>query len=330
MKKSILITGVAGLLGSRMAKWLLLNQPEYTIIGIDNLSGGYLENVPEGVAFYQADISKDNLSHVFEIYKIEYVYHFAAYAAEGLSPFIRKYNYNCNLVATANVVNECIRFDVKRLIFTSSMAVYGMGNPPFDEEDQPSPMDPYGVAKYACEMDIKIAGEQHGLDWCIIRPHNVYGDNQNIWDRYRNVLGIWMFQKLDNQPFTIFGDGHQQRAFSYMDDCFQPLWLAAVSDESSKQIINLGGTIETSISEAAKILSEVVGGSDIEFQEARHEVKYAYPTYQKSIELLNYKEITPLRTGLEKMWEWALKQPKRPRQEWISYELEKGIYQYWK
>lgn len=330
MNKSILITGVAGLLGSRMAKWLLVNQPEYTIIGIDNLSGGYLENVPEGVAFYQADIAKDNLSHVFEIYNIEYVYHFAAYAAEGLSPFIRKYNYTNNLVSTANVVNECIRFDVKRLIFTSSMAVYGMGNPPFHEDDQPSPIDPYGVAKYASEMDIKIAGEQHGLDWCIIRPHNVYGDHQNIWDRYRNVLGIWMFQKLNDQAFTIFGDGQQQRAFSYMDDCFQPLWLAAVSDESSKQIINVGGTIETSISEAAKILSEVVGGSDIEYLEARHEVKHAYPTFQKSVELLNYKEITPLRTGLERMWEWALKQPKRPRQEWLSYELEKGIYQYWK
>lgn len=330
MKKSILITGVAGLLGSRMARWLLINQPEYSIIGIDNLSGGYLENVPEGVAFYQADLSKDNLTHVFEIYNIEYVYHFAAYAAEGLSPFIRQYNYTNNLVATANVINKCIEFGVTRLIFTSSMAVYGNGNPPFDENDLQSPIDPYGVAKYACEMDIQIAGNQHGLDWCIIRPHNVYGDNQNIWDRYRNVLGIWMFQKLNDKPFTIFGDGKQQRAFSYMDDCLLPLWVAATSEQSSKQIINLGGTKETSIHEAAEILSKIVGGAEIQFLEPRHEVKHAFPTYQKSVDILGYKDITTLENGLNKMWEWAKRQPKRPRQEWISYELEKGIYKFWK
>ncbi len=330
MKKSILITGVAGLLGSRMARWLLINQPEYSIIGIDNLSGGYLENVSEGVAFYKADLSKDNLTHVFEIYNIEYVYHFAAYAAEGLSPFIRQYNYTNNLVATANVINKCIEFGVTRLIFTSSMAVYGNGNPPFDENDLQSPIDPYGVAKYACEMDIQIAGNQHGLNWCIIRPHNVYGDNQNIWDRYRNVLGIWMFQKLNDKPFTIFGDGKQQRAFSYMDDCLLPLWVAATSEQSSKQIINLGGTKETSIHEAAEILSKIVGGAEIQFLEPRHEVKHAFPTYQKSVDILGYKDITNLENGLHKMWEWAKRQPKRPRQEWISYELEKGIYQFWK
>ena len=330
MKKSILITGVAGLLGSRMARWLLINQPEYSIIGIDNLSGGYLENVPEGVTFYQADLSKDNLTHVFEIYNIEYVYHFAAYAAEGLSPFIRQFNYTNNLVATANVINKCIEFGVIRFIFTSSMAVYGNGNPPFDENDLQSPIDPYGVAKYACEMDIQIAGNQHGLDWCIIRPHNVYGDNQNIWDRYRNVLGIWMFQKLNDKPFTIFGDGKQQRAFSYMDDCLLPLWVAATSEQSSKQIINLGGTKETSIHEAAEILSKIVGGAEIQFLEPRHEVKHAFPTYQKSVDILGYKDITTLENGLHKMWEWAKRQPKRPRQEWISYELEKGIYQFWK
>ena len=317
-------------MGSRMAKWLLLNQPEYAIIGIDNLSGGYLENIPEGVSFYQTDISKDDLTDIFELYNIEYVYHFAAYAAEGLSPFIRQYNYTNNLVATANVVNKCIQFDIKRLIFTSSMAVYGAGNPPFKETDQPSPIDPYGVAKYGCEMDIQIAGSQHGLDWCIIRPHNVYGENQNIWDRYRNVLGIWMFQKLNGKPFTIFGDGKQQRAFSYMDDCLLPLWIAATSEQSSKQIINLGGTRETSIHDAAEILSKIVGGAEIQFLEPRHEVKHAFPTSQKSVDILGYKDVTSLENGLHEMWEWAQQQPERPRQEWVSYELEKGIYQFWK
>ena len=171
--KAVLITGVAGLIGSRVAKWILTNKPNYQVIGIDNLSGGYEDHIDNKVIFYKADLSTDDLNRIFSLHEVDYVYHFAAYAAEGLSPFIRKFNYTNNIVATANVINACITHKVKRLVFTSSMAVYGNGNPPFDEDDQPKPIDPYGIAKFACEMDIQVAGEQHGLDWCIIRPHNV-------------------------------------------------------------------------------------------------------------------------------------------------------------
>jgi UDP-glucose 4-epimerase len=328
--KSILITGVAGLIGSRMAGWLLDNHPEYHVIGIDNLSGGYIENIPDGVEFYNLDIATQDLNEIFDKHNINYVYHFAAYAAEGLSPFIRKFNYINNLIATANIINKCIQYDIKRLVFTSSMAVYGIGNPPFSEEDQPSPVDPYGVAKYACEMDIQIAGQQHGLDWCIVRPHNVYGINQNIWDKYRNVLGIWMFQKLNGQPLTIFGDGMQRRAFSFIDDCLPPLWNAAINQNASKQIINLGGKTETTILEAAHVLKEIMGNTEIQFLENRHEVKHAFPTHEKSITLLDYSEKTSLKSGLEIMWQWALQQPSRKIQAWDKYEIDKGIYQFWK
>jgi UDP-glucose 4-epimerase len=240
MQKTILITGVAGLLGSRLADWIIENKPEYKIIGIDDLSGGHKENIHPEVTLYQVNLVSDGINHIFETYKPEYVFHFAAYAAEGLSPFIRTYNYDNNLRATATIVNECIRHDVKRLIFTSTLAVYGHGyGGIFDEIQTPKPIDPYGVAKYACEMDIQIAGEQHELDWCIIRPHNVYGIKQNIWDKYRNVLGIWMYQHLNNQPMTIYGDGTQTRAFSYIDDNLEPFWNAAVLPQASKEIINV-------------------------------------------------------------------------------------------
>ena len=211
----VLITGVAGLLGSRLSDWIVENVPNCEIIGMDDLSGGYIENINQKVKFYLMDIKDSKLRIVFDNEKPDYVFHFAAYAAEGLSPFIRTYNYQNNLEATANIVNECIRYEVKRLIFTSTLAVYGHGyGGIFDEDQTPAPIDPYGVAKYACEMDIQIAGEQHGLDWCIIRPHNVYGIKQNIWDKYRNVLGIWMYQHINGLPMTIFGDGEQTRAFS--------------------------------------------------------------------------------------------------------------------
>lgn len=326
----ILITGVAGLLGSRLADWIIEKHPSVEVVGIDDLSGGYRENINPKVQFWQMNLVSHPIENCFEVHKFDYVFHFAAYAAEGLSPFIRSYNYQNNLVATSRIINECIKHDVKRLVFTSTMAVYGHGVPPFDESHLPSPVDPYGIAKYACEMDIKIAGEQHGLDWCIIRPHNVYGIKQNIWDKYRNVLGIWMYQYLNNEPMTIFGDGMQTRAFSFIDDCLEPLWKSATNSNSSKQIINLGSSVFYTINEANLILRDVIGDGKVIYKESRHEVKNAHPTWTKSMELLDYEDKTTLRDGLKIMWDWAKQQPKRERFVWKNYELEKGIYEFWK
>lgn len=335
MKKNILITGCAGLLGSRMTEWILENKTEYNIVGIDSLFGGYIENVNKKIDFYKRDLAVDDISDIFEKYDFEYVFHFAAYAAEGLSPFMRKFNYSNNVLSTVSIINECITYNVKRLIYTSSMSVYGWGYEEgvrFEENDQPMPIDPYAISKYTCEMDIKVAGEQHGLDWCIIRPHNVYGVGQNIWDKYRNVLGIWMYQILNNLPISVYGDGEQTRAFSYIDDCLESFWNAAVLKESSKQIINVGGINGYTINEAAEILCEITGydKSNIKHLEPRHEVKWCVPSYQKSIDLLGYEEKTNLKEGLTKMWEWAKTQPNRERYKWENYEITKGIYEYWK
>lgn len=336
--KVILITGVGGLLGSRLADYIIENHPQHKVVGVDDLSGGYRENINEKVNFWQMDLANHPIENIFEAHKPDIVFHFAAYAAEGLSPFIRAYNYDNNLKATAKIVNECIKWDVDRLVFTSTMAVYGHGwegKRPFEESDPPAPIDPYGIAKFACEMDIQAAGEQHGLDWTIIRPHNVYGIKQNIWDKYRNVLGIWMYQYMNNEPLTIFGDGEQRRAWSYIDDCLEPLWKAAHLKESSKEIINLGGSKFTTINEACTLLREVMGGGDVSripvvFKEARHEVKDAYPTHKKSEVILDYKDKTDLKEGLTKMWNWAQQQPMRERFVWDEYELEKGLYSFWK
>jgi UDP-glucose 4-epimerase len=331
MGNKILITGVAGLIGSRLADWIIENLPDYSVIGIDDLSGGYEENINPKVKFYKMDLKDSSLKDVFSKENPDYVFHLAAYAAEGLSPFIRQYNYQNNLVATANVVNECIKHNIKRLVFTSTLAVYGHGEGGiFDEDQIPTPIDPYGVAKYACEMDIQIAGEQHNLDWCIIRPHNVYGIKQNIWDKYRNVLGIWMFQHLNGEPMTIFGDGLQTRAFSYIDDILEPLWKSAILSGASRKIINLGGIEEHSIKEANEVLGKITGSSNSIHLEGRHEVKHSIPTWKKSEEILGFRHQTSLEEGLNKMWEWAKDQPRRERFVWPSYELDAGIYNYWK
>ena len=335
-----LITGCGGLLGANLADWILdVWKPSVNldhvrnnieVHGIDDLSGGYKENLHPDLKFKQMSVLDPEFVDYFAEIRPTHVWHLAAYAAEGLSPFIRCYNYDNNLKATASVVNCCIKHDVKRLCFTSTMAVYGEGEPPFDEALLPKPIDPYGVAKYAAEMDIQIAGEQHDLDWCIIRPHNVYGRKQNIWDKYRNVLGIWMSQTLNNEPMTIFGDGEQKRAFSYINDSVEPLFKAGVDPRASKQIINLGGIHEYSINEAADTLIKVMGKGEKKYLETRHEARYAYPTYQKSIDKLDYKHTTSLEDGLKDMWDWANTQPNRERFIWPFYELDNKIYSYWK
>jgi UDP-glucose 4-epimerase len=325
MTQKILITGVGGLLGSRLADWILANKPGVEVIGVDDFSGGYVENVDSRVKLFIMDLGKESAESIFIQHQPDIVYHFAAYAAEALSPFIRQYNYVNNLLATAGIVNNCIKYGVKRLVFTSSMGVYGFGanNPPFHEDMARAPIDPYGIAKAACEQDI-------GLDWCIIRPHNVFGAKQNIWDSYRNVLGIWMYKHLTGQPLTIFGDGNQVRAFSCIDDSLEPLWRAGTDPKASKQIINLGGIKEYSINEAADTLAEIMGGSAIQHLPPRHEVKYAYPTWQKSVDILGFEHKTDLYEGLKLMWDWARVQPERPRQVWGKYEVEQGIYPFWK
>lgn len=350
--RTVLITGIGGLMGARMAHWILENT-NHRVVGIDDLSGGYKSNIPKKTTFYHFDLAsnrmvsgsaadntygKYDLKWIFNKEKPDFVYHFAAYAAECLSPFIRRYNYSNNLLSTANVINECIRHDVKRLVFTSSMAVYGEANdPPFDESYERAPKDPYGVAKAGCELDIEIAGVQHGLDWCIIRPHNVYGIKQNIWDKYRNVLGIWMYQFLNDKPLLIYGDGNQKRAFSYIDDCLFPMWKAAIKPEASKQIINLGGTQEVSINEACETLTKVFdndtsGYADkpvrIKHMEPRHEVRRAWSTYQKSVDILDYSDNTSLEKGLTQMWNWAKTQPMKKRKK-MKYEIDKELYSYW-
>jgi hypothetical protein len=193
----------------------------------------------------------------------------------------------------------------------------------------PQPIDSYGIAKYAGELDLKVAYEQHGLEYCIIRPHNVYGPGQNIWDPYRNVLGIWTYQALFGKPMTIYGDGMQKRAFSYIDDMMQPLLNAALSDKARNEIINLGGMKETSLLEAAQLLANVTGHCAMQRLEERHEVKYAWSTYQKSVDLLDYKETVDLQEGLRRMCVWVTEQPHRVRKYWPKYELEKGLYSFW-
>ncbi|MFM7057800.1 MAG: NAD-dependent epimerase/dehydratase family protein, partial [Planctomycetota bacterium] len=196
-QSSILVTGGAGFLGSHLTRHLL-SEPSFEgmqIVVLDDLSGGFLENVPESsrVHFVEGSIADPELiERLFRENTFAYVFHLAAYAAEGLSHFIRRFNYTNNLIGSVNLINAAVRHNVQHFVFTSSIAVYGSGQVPMRESMLPQPEDPYGIAKLAVELDLKAAHEQFGLNWTIFRPHNVYGEFQNIGDRYRNVVGIFM------------------------------------------------------------------------------------------------------------------------------------------
>ena len=338
-KMNVLITGVAGLVGANFAEYLLEHRERLgvsCVYGVDDLSGGYVENLHldnPNLKFIQADLSKvdDQLlvEAVFRESEIVYIFHFAAYAAEGLSPFIRQYNYMSNVIPTTFLITMGIKYNIRRFVFTSSMATYGRNETPFTEDMRPNPIDPYGIAKYACEMDLAVAYEQHGMEYCVILPHNIFGKYQNIWDPYRNVLGIWMYKATRGEPFTVYGDGEQTRAFSYIDDILPCLWESAVSPRAKNERINLGGKVHVTLNEAARLVAEVTGTDKIVHLEPRHEVKHAWSSYQKSEEILGYVENTSFRRGLELMWEWVREQAERPRVFWPKYELEKNIYSYW-
>lgn len=327
----IFITGCAGLLGVNYSRHLLKNGHE--IVGIDNLSGGYKSFVAKEDNFTFAKVNLENQKKVvelFERHKPEVVFHFAAYAAEGLSPFIRNFNYRNNLIPSVNLINECVNHDAK-IIFTSSMAVYGDQTPPFTEELKPNPIDPYGIAKYAVEEDLKIASQQFDMRYNIVRPHNVLGIYQNIWDKYRNVIGIFIRRTLNGQPMIIFGDGEQTRAFSDIKYYMEP--FDKLIDNHDGETFNIGADKYFTLNEVAKTVQKIGRkyGHDapIEYGESRHEVKHAYCDHTKAKNMLDFKDETNLEELIESMFVWAMNQPNR-KVKMIDYEITKNIYEYWK
>ena len=307
---NILVTGCAGLLGSNFCHWLIRNT-HHTVIGVDNLSGGYKENMPnhERFIFAELDINSDHLHDLFAIYHPKVVYAMAAYASEGRADYIRRYIHQNNVVGMANVINACINSNSK-LIFTSSVAVYS-GHPPFHEETVPNPPDEYAIGKRMVELSIQIAGERHKMEWVIVRPRNVYGVRQSIFDPSRNLIGIFCYNALNKLPLTIFGSGNNKRCFTYIDDILAPLHRCM---DYTNQIINLGSSIPYSINAAAHIFGEVTGYKNIIHTEERHEVKDAICLTSKSEALLGYKDKTSLKDGITKMWEWCKTIPMRPKQ----------------
>lgn len=305
MSVSVLVTGAAGFIGSHVAEHLV--KRGCNVVALDDLSGGSEQNVPKGAEFVRGDILDHALiDALFDKNQFEYVYHLAAYAAEGLSHFIRRFNYQNNLIGSVNLINASIRYEVKCFVFTSSIAVYGSNQLPMTEGMVPQPEDPYGIAKAAVESDLKAAHEMFGLPYVIFRPHNVYGERQNLGDRYRNVIGIFMNALMQEQPMTIFGDGEQTRAFSYIGDVAPVIAESAFDKAYHGEIFNVGADEPCSVNGLAEHVAHAFSmAPQCVHLPARNEVLHAYADHSKLNRLQGGGRTTSLQEGITRMAAWA-------------------------
>lgn len=292
-------------MGAHLARELL--ERGHDVVVLDDLSGGFRENVDPRATFVEGSVvDADRVDELFEAYPFDYVFHLAAYAAEGLSHFVRRFNYTNNLIGSVNLVNASIRHGIKRFVFTSSIAVYGSGELPLRENQPPRPEDPYGVAKLAVEQDLASAARLFGLAHTIFRPHNVYGELQNIGDPYRNVVGIFLRRAHQKKPLTIFGDGEQTRAFSYIGDVVPTLARCVELDEAKNQTFNLGGDEVLSVNALARTIVRVTGADvGVEHLPAREEVSHAYADHEKARAVFGTRPPTSIEDGVARMWAWA-------------------------
>ncbi len=324
-----LVTGGAGFIGAHVVNELV--KSGHRVIVLDDLSGGFRENVNSKALLIEGSVTDHLLvQKLFSEHKFDYVYHLAAYAAEGLSHFIRRYNYTTNLIGSVNLINESILHKVKCFVFTSSIAVYGNIKPPMREDMTPQPEDPYGIAKLAVEQDLRSAHEMFGLNYIIFRPHNVFGEFQNIGDRYRNVVGIFMNQLMQNKPLTVFGDGTQTRAFSYIGDMAPVIANSVNVKESYNEVFNIGADKEYSVNELAQTTMQALGmKGELKYLPARNEVMHAFSDHSKEKKIFKTNSPTSLLDGLKKMGDWAKSAGIRKTKRFEAIEITEKLPAIW-
>ncbi len=326
----VLVTGGAGFIGSHVAEYLVRKGHAVTIL--DDLSGGFVDNVVDGAKLVKGSINDVSLvDGLFERQRFEYVFHLAAYAAEGLSHFIKRFNYTNNLIGSVNLINASINHAVKCFVFTSSIAVYGTSPElPMTEAMIPHPEDSYGIAKLAVEQELRACKEMFDLDYIIFRPHNVYGERQNIGDKYRNVVGIFMNQILQKKPMTIFGDGTQTRAFSYIGDVAPVIAGSIDVPEAYNQIFNIGADQPYSVDELAHCVALAMGVEpNIAYLPPRNEVMAAYSSHEKIRRIFGERKLYTLEEGLSRMAGWAKLNGARISQKFKDIEVTKNFPVAW-
>lgn len=325
-----LVTGGAGFMGSHLVD-SLLGELGMDVVVLDDLSGGFVDNVPAGATFVEGSILDQGLvDGLFDRHRFDYVYHLAAYAAEGLSHFIKRFNYTNNLLGSVNLINASINHDVRCFVFTSSIAVYGQGELPLREDAVPVPEDPYGIAKLAVEQELRVSREMFGLEHVIFRPHNVYGPRQNLGDPYRNVVGIFMNRLMQGEELAVFGDGTQQRAFTWVGDVMPSIARSVQIPEARGQVFNVGSDEPCTVNALATGVMEAMGQEGrIRHEEARNEVHLAWSDHSRFRDVFGDVARTPLAEGLERMASWARRAGARTGKPFEGIEVSRNLPRSW-
>ena len=321
----ILITGVAGFLGSHLSEKLI--ELGHTVVGIDNMVGGYKDNIPSNVEFHNVDCC--DFSKIKQLMKnIDIVYHCAATAHEGLSVFSPHEITKNNYLASVSIFSAAINEKVKRIIFCSSMARYGDQQTPFTEEMKPKPVDPYGVSKVASEQVLQILCDLNNIEWVVAVPHNIIGPKQIYNDPYRNVVSIFLNRMLQGKSPIVYGDGKQKRCFSYIDDCLSCMIPMLDQKNLNKQIINIGPDEEfVTVNKVVEICSNITGSNlePIHKEDRPREVKHATCSADKARKLLNYKTKVSLTDGIKKTYDYIKKRGTKEFNYRLSIEIENDL-----
>ena len=313
----VVVTGVAGFLGSHVADAYLAKG--WQVRGIDNLLGGSVENVPAGVDFYELDLDDlDLISPVFV--GADLVIHAACTAYEGLSVFSPSLVVRNTVQISVNAMTAAIRGGVPKFVYMSSMARYGDNlGVFFDETLTPKPQDPYGIAKLSAERLLQNLAEVHDVDLVILVPHNIVGARQKFDDPFRNVASIMTNRMLQGKQPIVYGDGSQQRCFSFIQDVINPILTACESEDAVGEVINIGpDESPITILSLAERLAAIIGFElDPIFMPGRpQEVPIALCSSDKARRLLGYETTVSLDQGLTDLVDWI-----RPRVKEFEYHL---------
>ena len=304
-KQKCLVAGSAGFMGSWVADEL--SKRGFPTVGVDNLSGGFMRNTLDHLCFFVDLRDKSSTEKLISQYRPSVLYFLSANARECASFFQPREVVENNLLAYINTLEPCIKYGLKKVVLFSSMSRFGDQTPPFDETLPPKPVDVYASNKVAMEEITQQLAGAHGFDWTIIVPRNVFGERQSLQDRFRNFIGITINHIMRNEDVIIYGDGCQVRSFSYIKnslDCY----IQCLEEKTNNQIINIGGLVTKTINEVAEmIISNFPNytGKIVHLPDRYGEVKYAYATYQKSVDLLGYKEDISLEQGIKNMCDWS-------------------------
>jgi UDP-glucose 4-epimerase len=316
----IFITGIAGFLGSHLAKRMIALGHE--VAGNDSLIGGYIDNVPPGVEFFNIDCC--NIDDMKSALKgAEIVYHTAATAHEGLSIFSPSFITRNIFEASVATISAAVQNKVKRFVYCSSMARYGNQEYPFKETQKPQPIDPYGIAKVAGEDVLKCIAELNDMEWVVAIPHNIVGPGQNYEDPYRNVMSIMINRVLQGKPPIIYGDGSQMRCFSYIDDCIYCLEKLGLDPNIKNDTFNIGPDEEfVTIETLAKLITKELNfeGDLIYIPERPKEIKFATCDSTKARQVLGYSTNTTLEEAVKHAIKYI--QTRGPKPFRYEYPLE--------